>query len=91
MQCTGSCFIVADCRARKGFFFIVRLCSMPFSRRIAHSYASCGFCVSANKSSAIFSFCMCAGDLMSKLEQEKVDKAKVQRAGPPGIKEGTST
>ena len=37
-----------------GFTFIVRLCSIPFSRRIAYSYASCGVRVCANNSSAIF-------------------------------------
>ena len=36
----------------------MRLCSIPLSRRIAYSYASCGLSVCANNSSAIFSVCM---------------------------------
>ena len=43
-----------------GFIFIVRLCSIPFSRRIAYSCASCWVRVCANSSSANFSLCMCA-------------------------------
>ena len=37
-----------------GFIFIVRLCSIPFSRRIAYSYASWRVRAWANSSSAIF-------------------------------------
>ena len=49
------CYMISE-----RIFFIVRLCLMPFSRRITYSYASCGLLVCASNSSAIFSFCMCA-------------------------------
>ena len=56
----GSCFIVTGDVGPIGFNFIVLLCSMPFSRFIAYSYASCGVLVSANNSSAVFALFMCA-------------------------------
>ena len=51
--CIGSCFGVVF-GPPNGFIFIVRLCSMPFSRRIAYSYASCALRVCASNSFAIF-------------------------------------
>ena len=56
----GCFFVAVAADFPNGFVFLVLLCSIPFSRRVAYWYESCGLRVSAIRSSAIFSLFMCA-------------------------------
>ena len=56
----GCFFIAVAANFPNGFVFLVLLCSISFSRRVAYWYESCGLRVSAIRSSVIFSLFICA-------------------------------